>query len=195
MITALTKTQMYAFIFICIQMLGVMACSNQSGNARPQTVDEATITLIQLRDPLDEPEYYCVDVPGFGSSLNLDGALTAHTCKPNSDDELFIINHLNLGQVYIPTYDRCMEASAQDIGAHLKLTTCSDSSLQQFTYSDDSTIQLQTTESQTLCLSVADGAGEPTGGPSHLRRDLLLQACSSVNPALSQWAMPGPEIP
>ena len=46
--------------------------------------------MIQLRDPLDEPEYYCVDVPGFGRSLNLEGALTAHTCKPNADDELFI---------------------------------------------------------------------------------------------------------
>ena len=67
-------------------------------------------TLIQLRDPLDEPEYYCVDVPGFGRSLNLDGVLTAHTCKPNADDELFIIDHRQAGQLYMPAYDRCVQA-------------------------------------------------------------------------------------
>ena len=43
---------------------------------------KADATLIQLVDALDEPEFYCVDVPGFGTSLNLRSALTAHTCKP-----------------------------------------------------------------------------------------------------------------
>ena len=33
-------------------------------------------TLIQLIDPLDEPEFYCVDVPGFGASLDLQSPLT-----------------------------------------------------------------------------------------------------------------------
>ncbi|MEM7029751.1 MAG: RICIN domain-containing protein, partial [Chloroflexota bacterium] len=171
------------------------ACNNQDGNTRQQADNEADVTLIQLRDPLDEPEYYCVDVPGFGSSLNLEGALTAHTCKPNADDELFIINQPNMGHLYMPAYDRCMEAAAQEVGAELKLTDCSDSPLQQFTFSDDGTIQLQNTAPETLCLSVADEDGEPTGGPSHVRRDLLLQTCGTVDAALSQWEMPGSEIP
>ena len=46
---------------------------------------KAEATLLQLVDALDEPEYYCVDVPGFGGSLNLQSTLMAHTCKPGAD--------------------------------------------------------------------------------------------------------------
>ena len=46
---------------------------------------KAEATLLQLVDALDEPEYYCVDVPGFGASLSLQSALMAHTCKPGAD--------------------------------------------------------------------------------------------------------------
>ena len=58
-----------------------------------------------LRDPLDEPEFYCVDVAGFGSNLNLNSPLQAHTCKPGADDELFIFNHPTPGQFYMGAYD------------------------------------------------------------------------------------------
>ena len=49
-------------------------------------------TLIQLADALDEPQYYCIDVPGFGDRLNLGAALMAHTCKPGAADEMFAVN-------------------------------------------------------------------------------------------------------
>ena len=52
-----------------------------------------------LRDPLDEPEFYCVDVAGFGNNLNLNSPLQAHTCKPGADDELFIFNHPTPGPI------------------------------------------------------------------------------------------------
>lgn len=73
-----------------------------------------------LEDPLDEPEFYCVDVAGFGANLNLNGPLQAHICKP-----------------------------------------------------------------------VAGGEGQPAGGRSHLRRDLLLAPCADVAPSLSRWVFPG----
>ncbi len=38
-----------------------------------------------------------------------------------------------------------------------------------------------------LCLAVDPGPGIPTGGPSHLRRDLTLESCDSIGPELSQW--------
>lgn len=161
------------------------------------TNEEATAsnTLIQLRDSLDEPEYYCIDVPGFRQSLNLDGALTAHTCKPNADDEMFTINHPAEGQIYMPAYERCMEARAAEAGAELFMTECDDSSLQQFRYHDDGLIQLQSSDSEVLCIAVADEAGEPTGGPSHVVRNLMLQPCANVAAALSQWTFPGPTVP
>ena len=67
-------------------------------------------TLLQLIDPLDEPEFYCVDVPGFRDSLQTDRPLQAHTCKPGADDELFLFNRPADGQISMPAYDLCMEA-------------------------------------------------------------------------------------
>lgn len=171
--------------------------SSESGTGELVVDNVVTIdnTLIQLVDPLDEPEYYCVDVPGFRQSLNLDGALTVHTCKPNAEDELFTINYPAVGQFYMPAYERCMEASTTEAGAELFMTECSDSPRQRFAYRDNDTIQLQSDDTETLCLVVADKAGEPTGGPSHLRRDLMMQPCAIVLVALSQWTFPGPTVP
>ena len=47
--------------------------------------------LIRLADNLDDPQGYCIDVPGFGDNLRLDAPLQAHTCKPGSDDQLFAL--------------------------------------------------------------------------------------------------------
>ena len=51
--------------------------------------------FIRLTDPLDEPEYYCLDVPGAGASVNLQSALQVHTCKARATaaDELFTLDH------------------------------------------------------------------------------------------------------
>ena len=185
----------YTFIAIWFLILSLVACVNQNESSRLQSDDPDDSTLIQLRNHLDEPEYYCVDVPGFGSSLDLEGALTAHTCKPNAEDELFIFNQPDSGQLYMPAYDLCMTADSQNPGTELILTACNDSQQQRFSFNEDGTIQFQNNASESLCLSVSDEAGEPTGGPSHLRRDLSLELCRSVDSARSQWSMPGPVIP
>ena len=148
-------------------------------------------TLIQLVDPLDEPEFYCVDVPGFRASLNLEGALTAHTCKPGADDELFTVGHPSAGHLYMPAYDRCVEAE----GAELYLKACADEPLQRFMLTDDGQLRLDAAEGSAAetayCLAVEPGEGEPTGGPSHLRRDLLLTPCADADPSLTRWRFPG----
>ena len=76
-------------------------------NINPDVSDRS---LIQLIDPLDEPEFYCVDVPGFGSNLHLGAALMGHTCKPGAEDELFAVNQPNVGNLFMPAYDRCLQA-------------------------------------------------------------------------------------
>ena len=40
-------------------------------------------------------------------------------------------------------------------------------------------------------MAVSPQDGEPTGGPSHLRRDLFMLDCAATEPALSQWTFPG----
>ena len=149
---------------------------------------KADATLIQLVDALDEPEFYCVDVPGFGASLNLRSALTAHTCKPGADDEIFAANQLGPGNLFMPAYDLCMEADGTDTLAQLYLRACSDSAMQRFDLDSYGSLILS---GAGLCMAVSPGDGEPTGGPSHVRRDLLLLDCGAAEPARSRWVFPG----
>ena len=150
---------------------------------------QAKPTLVQLADPLDEPEFYCVDVPGFGASLNLQAALMAHTCKPGADDEIFVVGQPGPGNLSMPAYSLCMEAERAEPQAQLRLQECSGSAMQQFDFDADGALTLFGTD---LCVAVSPEDGEPTGGPSHVRRDLLLLQCAEANPALSRWVFPGP---
>ena len=149
---------------------------------------KAEATLVQLVDALDEPEYYCVDVPGFGRSLNLEAALMAHTCKPGAVDEMFAINRPGPGNLYMPAYDLCMEAGRAGSPVQLYLRECTGSTLQQFELDSGGGLVLVGTG---LCMAVSPEDGEPTGGPSHLRRDLVMLDCGEVERALRQWAFPG----
>ena len=146
--------------------------------------------LVMLVDPLDEPERYCVDVPGWGPRINLDAPLMAHTCKPGAADELFTPNHPRDGQLYMRAYDLCAEAASQLPGAPVQLRRCGSSALQQFAFESDGRIRLAETD---LCMTVAKGMGQPTGGPSHLRRDLSLEDCGTAGTPLSVWKVPGTE--
>jgi len=57
--------------------------------------------MIRLVDPLDEPEFYCIDIPGFGKNVQLEAPLMAHTLKRfGAADEMWIMNFPNKGQIY-----------------------------------------------------------------------------------------------
>lgn len=151
----------------------------------PTVAAEITLSLIQLVAPLDEPEFYCVDVPGFRDSLRTDRPLQAHTCKPGAADELFIAHQLGEGgQFLMPAYGLCMEAEEGLVYTR----PCTNSRAQRFTHQEDLTIR---TFEGDLCLAVAEGNGEPAGGRSHLRRDLRLLPCGEAAGELSRWVLPG----
>ena len=146
--------------------------------------------FIQLTDSLDEPEFYCVDVPGAGRGVRLESALQAHTCKPidTAADELFTIDHPNAGQIYMEAYHLCLAAEEPGEGSSLRLQTCSDSELQLFTLQRD-IISLDSELQGGLCLAVDPEPGIPTGGPSHLRRALTLESCETTSPSLMRWSL------
>ena len=149
------------------------------------TLESATApSLLQLADPLDEPEFYCVDVPGFRDSLRTDRPLQAHTCKPGAADELFYADRPESGQFLMPAYALCLTAE----GDRVYTRPCAANPAQRFVHRDDLTLRAAADD---LCLAVAGGKGEPAGGRSHLRRDLRLLPCAAAEPALSQWIMPG----
>ena len=154
---------------------------------------QAAAVFIRLADPLDEPEYYCLDVPGAGRGVRLDSPLQAHTCKPVAEaaDELFSMDQPSDLQIYMPAYDLCLAFSAPGAGAELRLQTCADSNLQRFVYTPDGYLTPQ--GQGQICLVVAPGPGIPTGGPSHLRRDLHLEDCEGIEPSLAQWLLDVPD--
>ena len=146
--------------------------------------------LVMLADPLDEPEQYCLDVPGWGPRVNLDMPLMAHTCKPGASDELFTRGHPGEGQLYMKAFDLCAEAVSERPGAQVQLGRCGSSDLQRFAFESDGRIRLAGTD---LCMAVARGRGQPTRGPSHLRRDLSMEECDTVDASLSVWKAPASE--
>lgn len=160
--------------------------TNPPAKPTPTLATETTPSLIQLADPLDEPEFYCVDVPGFRDSLRTDRPLQAHTCKPGADDELFSPHQPSTGQFLMPAYNLCMEAESNLVYTR----PCTDTAAQHFVHHPDGTISAAEVD---LCLSVAAGSGEPAGGRSHVRRDLRLMPCTEVAVELSQWVLPGRE--
>ncbi len=158
--------------------------------ASPEPTVGVDRVFIQLTDPLDEPEYYCVDVPGAGRNVRLQSALQAHTCKPiaTAADELFTMDHPNDGQIHMEAYDLCVEVEAAKTGSSLHLQPCSDSPLQLYALDND-LIRLGGGAQDGLCLAVAPGLGIPTGGPSHLRRALTLEDCKTIDPTLTRWSV------
>ena len=158
-------------------------------------------TQIRLMHRLDaDPDYYCLDVPGFGGSIRLDAPLQAHTCKWDADDQLFY--------VFGPIIERdttegrlCVTVSDMATGATLLLDECYFDKAewtgtqirdeQWFRFPDNPRpavlFSLHTGNAGELCVGVAGGAGEPAGGRNHLRRDLRVYDCAAADPSLITW--------
>jgi len=169
-------------------ILAPTAMPTQAAPPTPVSTTKANSGFIRLIDPLDDPDHYCVDVPGAGRGVRLQSALRAHTCKPiaTAADELFMINHPNEGQIYMEAYDLCVEAKGAHDGSSLLLKDCSESQLQVFTMVSDS-VRLGGERQDDLCLAVAAGEGIPTGAPTYLRRALTLESCNSIEAKLVRW--------
>ena len=78
--------------------------------------------MIRLADPLDEPEFYCVDIPGFRQNVQLKAPLMAHTLKRfGSADEMWNMDYPSEGQIYASECGLCIEAASFEPGAVLML--------------------------------------------------------------------------
>ena len=147
--------------------------------------------LIQLQDPLDEPRSraLCLDVWGFGASLQLEAPMQLHTCKGGTVDETFMVDQPSPGQIYLVAFDRCLAAPDTAPGSMLFVETCRDAVEQRFTYSERG--ELHPARAPELCFAAATGRSQPASGPEYVRRDLLLQRCDRADSALIRWRVPG----
>ena len=90
--------------------------------APPPKFEYPGAVMIRLVAPLDEPEFYCVDIPGYGPGVQLDSPLTGHTLKAfGSADEMWVMDHPKKGQIYAPAYKLCIQAQRAKAGASLML--------------------------------------------------------------------------
>ncbi|GAB5558502.1 MAG: hypothetical protein SynsKO_01490 [Synoicihabitans sp.] len=144
--------------------------------------------MIRLVDPLDEPEFYCIDIPGYGRNVQLEAPLMAHTLKRfGAADEMWVMDYPSKGQIYSKEYELCIEVESASSGAKLRLKKPSDSPLQRFDLTKNGTLVLQ--DHPELGLAVAAGEGTKAGGRSHLRRDLSLQSLKTTDPKLATWKL------
>ena len=151
-------------------------------------VAEPDPVMIRLVDPLDEPEFYCVDIPGFRQNVQLQAPLMAHTMKRfGSADEMWTMDYPSEGQIYAREYGLCIQAASAKQGATLLLKEPSDSPLQRFKFTKEGALVL--VDHPGLGFAVAGGEGSKAGGPSHLRRDMRLGRLSDTDATLTSWKL------
>lgn len=140
---------------------------------------------IMLVDPLDEPEYYCFDLAGWGENLQLDDPLQTHTCKVRGGtDQMFqfVDNRLE-----VTGTDRCIQVAGSSgttlPGSAVLARTCSDNALQQISLSDSGKVMIGETG---LCIGSGNISREASG-PSHMWRTMLVVDCDATDASLVTW--------
>jgi triacylglycerol lipase len=75
---------------------------------------------------LEDPNGYCLDIPGFGARLQKEGPITTHTCKYDRPgfwvDELFEMTASN--QLRLSEYGLCLSANSMQPGADIDIVDC-----------------------------------------------------------------------
>ena len=191
-------TQKTKTIFKIVPLLAlviIIACASEpvsepSEEVVIETSDSVVNHLIKLVDPLDDPDHYCIDVPGFGSGIRLEAPLQAHTCKPNDNvDEQFSFQ-ASTGQLRMDQYELCVEVESATDDAHINLKECADVPLQQFRHHDDGTLRSLSEGGDSLCIAVAEGPGIAINR-IHMRRDLSVRTCDDADPSEITWSFSG----
>lgn len=164
---------------------------------------------ISLRDGSDEPDGngWCPDIAGFGASLNCNGALQCHSCKPQGADTQFTYSSStdSTGRITAFHYrgedcadtnngavmGGCMTVSSGVVaaGAELTLDTCGENRADQnFVYTTSGYFRISATNDDAerdLCLGV--GAQVNTAGPFWARDLILLECAEPTDPTLITW--------
>ncbi len=144
--------------------------------------------FIRLVAALDEPEFYCFDLMGWGKSLQIDDPLQTHTCKSTgvATDQMF---YFEGDRLKIAGYDRCVQIAGSSqttlAGSAVLARPCADNVLQSLSINASGKIQLNNTE---FCLS-AGADSTAASGPSHVWRTLHVTQCDTADNKLSTWQL------
>lgn len=149
--------------------------------------DDAKGDFVRLVAPLDEPEFYCIDLAGWGDHLQLDDPLQTHTCKiKGGGDQMF---YFVGNRLKVAGFDRCVQLAGSGettlAGSAVLARPCSDNKLQELSMDDAGLIHIG--ESQ-YCLGAGDESTEASG-PSHMWRTLTAVDCASTPKDLKSWQL------
>lgn len=141
--------------------------------------------FVRLIAPLDEPEFYCLDLAGWGDHLQLDDPLQTHTCKvKGGGDQMFYFED---NRLKVAGFDRCVQVAGSSgvtlMGSSVLARACSDSPLQELSMDEDGYIHIG--ESR-YCLG-AGSESTKASGPSHMWRTLVAVHCSTTPPNRVAW--------
>ena len=165
-------------VFVLTSMLLSFSASAQDSMSKGD--------FVMLVDPLDEPEFYCFDLAGWGASLQLDDPLQNHTCKgANGADQMF---EFSGDRLQVSGTDRCVQVGGSSgktlPGSAVLARTCSDSQpLQELSLTNTGKIMVGNTG---YCI----GSGTSTrdaSGPSHVWRTLTVVDCDATDSSLTTW--------
>ena len=177
--------------FIGSFILSALVCSSHA------SAEPAPAVFLKAFYPLDEPRFYCVDIPGHKDRVNLKSALVVHTCKEGvwHKDELFAPTELPNGILKMSEYDLCVTASSTVDGAQLFLRSCDRSDIQTWDYQN---YRLHLKGHSDKCLSIGSDAGRLTRGGKrrlsrHMARSLVLSTCSEVALQRQLWRFEAPQ--
>jgi 2-hydroxy-6-oxonona-2,4-dienedioate hydrolase len=141
--------------------------------------------FIRLLDALDEPEYYCLDLAGWGQHLQLDDPLQTHTCKTRGgEDQMFQFAD---GKLKVSLYDRCVQVAGSSgvtlAGSAVIARPCSDNSLQKLSLDDSGHLRINNSH---FCIGAGTDSTEASG-PSHMWRTLAAVHCDTEPAHLLTW--------
>ena len=156
--------------------------------AQAQDYDEWFGGNFMLTDLIDAPRGYCLDLEGYASTTDLSAPVIVHSCKEGYwKDGTWRVNYPEMGQVYIPEYDLCLAAGALEHDAEVFLQECSDSSMQQFAFRGNGTVEVVSNDEQKFCLAVGEES-RPTG--SNMRRQTRIVDCANTPEEYIHWILP-----
>ena len=147
--------------------------------------DAASGDFVRLIAPLDEPEFYCLDLAGWGDHLQLDDPLQTHTCKiKGGGDQMFFFEG---NRLKVDGFDRCVQVAGSSgvtlMGSAVLARPCSDNPLQNLSIDEDGYIHIGDSD---YCLGTGSESAE-AAGPSHMWRTLVAVHCDATPAEMVTW--------
>lgn len=194
---------------VCIALIVIVGIGVTPASAQQESVAEAVATridmmltlddgpddiTIRVASPLDEPRFYCVDIPG--NNEQFDGVeMSLHTCKDGMThrDTIFSASRAAEGELFMPDYDLCLAAYILEKGAPIQLGACTGDSVQWQVGSS----RITPAGDSELCLTVGAEPGALTRGgktyPTRYKsRPLILDSCDEDIGERQGWMLVEP---